>query len=74
MERREFIKNALVTVGALSSGFGLDRSAGAEEATTGEPPARNGRMVRAVSIGFRPGPSLDKIAELAGGPFKPLLA
>ncbi|MEO6829357.1 MAG: hypothetical protein ABI164_06065, partial [Acidobacteriaceae bacterium] len=43
----------------------MDRGLEAEQAATGEPSTKNGRLVRAVSIGFRHGSlPLARIAEL----------
>jgi predicted amidohydrolase len=64
MQRRQFVKSAAIGLGALASGVGVNRNAAAETATPNESPARPGRPVRAVSIGFRPGLTLDKIAGL----------
>jgi predicted amidohydrolase len=62
MDRRQFLTNSAVALGSLSSAEGVERALVEEEQGT----TRNeiGRPVRAVSIGFRPGPSLEEIAGL----------
>lgn len=66
MERRQFVKSAAVTVGALASGLGVSRSASAESTPAVEPPPRTNRLVHAVSVGFasEPGLPLEKITAL----------
>ncbi len=64
MERRQFMKEATVGLGAIASGVGLNLPAGAETPQTTNRLAGVGRPVRITSIGFRPGIPLDKIAAL----------
>ena len=64
MERRQFVKTAAISMGALASGAGLSHSAIAETPVPGEQPAAGGRPVRVVSIGFNPGLALERITEL----------
>jgi len=56
--------NAAISIGALASGARAGHASLAAPSLTDERPAAAGRPVRAVSIGFRPGLTLDKIAEL----------
>jgi len=65
MDRREFLKNSTVVLGSLASVEGAERAL-EDQGTTprSDTPANVGRPVRAVSIGFRPGPSLEQIAGL----------
>ncbi len=53
MDRRQFISNSAVALGSLSSAEAVANARG-----------EAGRPVRAVSIGFRPGPSLEQIVGL----------
>ncbi len=64
MERRQFIKNAAVTVGALASGVEMTHGSTVPQVVTEERSAKIGRPVRAVSIGFKPGLPLMRIADL----------
>jgi|ERR1035437_5628510 predicted amidohydrolase len=64
MQRRQFVKNAAIGIGAIASGVGMSRDSSAEAAAFEEPTAKAGRPVRAVSVGFRPGLPLEKIAGL----------
>ena len=64
MQRRQFVKSAVASAGALASGLGASRSGIAEEAEQVQHPAKIGRLVRAVSIAFTPGLPLDRIAGL----------
>ncbi len=63
MDRRQFIRNSAGALGPLTAAESAMRAAAQEQ-----PPARTlanvGRPVRAVSIGFKPGPSLEHIAGL----------
>ncbi len=56
MDRRLFLRNSAATVGAFVT-------ADAAERVPQDAPARIGRPVRAVSIGFRPGLPLEQIAD-----------
>jgi predicted amidohydrolase len=66
MDRREFLKNSTTVLGSLASVEGAERDLREGQGTTprSDTPANVGRPVRAVSIGFRPGPSLEQIAGL----------
>lgn len=64
MQRRQFVKNAAIGLGTLASGVGMGRGSSAEQVAQDENSAKAGRLVRAVSIGFRPGLPLEKIADL----------
>ena len=66
MDRREFLKNSTAALGSLASVEGAQQALGEDGGTTpgSEAQANAGRPVRAVSIGFRPGPSLEQIASL----------
>jgi len=66
MDRREFLKNSTAVLGSLASVEAAQQALGEDEGTTSrsETPSSVGRPVRAVSIGFRPGPSLERIAGL----------
>ena len=66
MDRREFLKNSTVALGSLASVEGAGRALMQGQGTTprSDTPADIGRPVRAVSIGFRSGPSLEHIAGL----------
>lgn len=65
MDRRQFIRNSAVALGSVSA----EASARATEQEqqgqqSGSPAKQVGRPVRAVSIAFKPGPSLEQIAGL----------
>lgn len=64
MDRREFLKNSTVALGSLASVEGAERALTQDQVSTSrsDTPASIGRPVRAVSIGFKPGPSLEQIA------------
>ncbi len=66
MDRRQFIRNSGVALGSLVSAEGagdaFDQDNAAARGNDGSP--KIGRPVRAVSIGFKPGPSLEQIAGL----------
>ncbi len=64
MRRREFVKSAAIGLSALASGVGMESASSAQHAVPDKQPAEAGRQVRAVSIGFRPGLPLDKIADV----------
>jgi len=66
MDRREFLKNSTAVLGSLASVEGAERALSEDQGTTprSDTPANVGRPVRAVSIAFRPGPSLEQIAGL----------
>jgi predicted amidohydrolase len=66
MDRRRFIGNSAVALGSFASVEGAeDASAQQQEAAVSDDaPAKTGRPVRAVSIGFKPGLSLERIADL----------
>lgn len=65
MDRRDFLKNSTAVLGSLASVEGAGRALTEEQGTgRSDAPANIGRPVRAVSIGFRPGPSLEHIAGL----------
>jgi predicted amidohydrolase len=66
MDRRDFIRNSAVAVGSFVTVDGAERlTGGATDAGQHEvAPPRTGRPVRAVSIGFKPGLELERIAEL----------
>ncbi len=64
MERRQFVKSAVITVGALASGLEMTRGSVVEPAATDERSPKVGRTVRAASIGFKTGLPLAKIADL----------
>ncbi len=66
MDRRQFISNSAVALGSLSSAEAVERALVEEQETTrtANAPGDMGRLVRAVSIGFRPGPSLEQIVGL----------
>lgn len=65
MDRRQFFMNSAAALGSLVS-LDAAESAASDEGTarTDETPTKIGRPVRAVSIGFRPGLSLQQIAGL----------
>ena len=66
MDRREFIKTSTVSLGSLAAIEGAQpRSPEEQEAAQGDGDATKiGRPVRAVSIGFKPELSLERIAAL----------
>ena len=64
MERRRFAKHLVAMAGALGSGLEMNLSSAAEQAATGDGPEKIGRPVRAVSVGFKPGLPLERIAAL----------
>ncbi len=66
MDRRAFLKNSTVVLGSLASVEGAERALTQGQGTNrgSDTKANIGRPVRAVSIGFRPGPSLEQIAAL----------
>lgn len=66
MERRQFVKNSMATLGSLASSLGAEHSSAQEPGPArGEESVKKiGRPVRAVSIGFHPGMPLERIAEL----------
>jgi predicted amidohydrolase len=64
MERRKFLHGS-AAIGALASGLGARSEALAQERTAQRAESQNvGRPVRVVSIGFKPGLSLERIAGL----------
>jgi predicted amidohydrolase len=65
VDRRQFVKDS-VALGSFVSVDGAGLASIQEPATTRseEAPGKIGRPVRAVSIGFKPGISLEQIAEL----------
>jgi predicted amidohydrolase len=66
MDRRQFIRNSAVALGSLVSVEGAAQAPTQGQGTAqsdGVPP-KIGRPVRAVSLGFKPGLSLERIAEL----------
>jgi len=58
------VKRSVATVSALVSGLGATRRSTAERAAPAQPSGEIGRPVRAVSIGFKPGLPLERIAGL----------
>jgi len=65
VDRRQFIKNSAVALSALTPAEAALAAAEQQETTPNESaPGHVGRPVRAVSIGFTPGPSLEQIAGL----------
>ncbi len=66
MDRREFFKRSTAVLGSLASVEGAERALTQDQETTrrSDTPANIGRPVRAVSIGFKPGPSLEQIAGM----------
>jgi predicted amidohydrolase len=66
MDRRQFMKDSAIALGSLVSAEGAERASMEEQeaARSGEAPGKIGRPVRAVSIGFKPGLSLEQIAGL----------
>lgn len=66
MDRRRFIVNSAAALGSLASMEGAARASAGDGGASPdeEAPTRIGRPVRAVSIGFKPGLSLEQIAEL----------
>ena len=67
MDRRRFIRNSAASLGVLRSAGSAEQGLKAvREQPQGAGPARPagaGRPVRAVSISFKPGPSLEQIAD-----------
>jgi predicted amidohydrolase len=65
MDRRRFFMNSAVALGSFGSVEGAGHVPGTDGGTRGdEAPAKIGRPLRVVSIGFRPGLSLQQIADL----------
>lgn len=66
MDRREFIKHSTVALGPLVSVEAAGRALMAEQAPTQNEnsQAKTGRPVRAVSIGFKEGQTLEQITSL----------
>ncbi len=66
MDRRELIKTSAVALSSLASADGAVRSSSAMQTTAraGQAPSNLGRPVRAVSIGFKPGLPLERVAAL----------
>lgn len=66
MDRRQFIRNSTVAFGTVSAVEAVEEIVMEDQETTrtAGAAAAMGRPVRAVSIGFRPGPSLEHIAGL----------
>jgi predicted amidohydrolase len=64
MQRRQFVKGAAMGLGAVASGVGVSAGSLAQAAEAEGNQARDSRIVRAVSIGFRNGLALDRIADL----------
>jgi predicted amidohydrolase len=67
MDRRQFVANSTVGFGSfVSIAEGAGQSSTQEQGAnrSGDAPPKIGRPVRAVSIGFKPGISLDQIADL----------
>ncbi len=66
MDRRQFIQHSAVAVSSLASVEAAGRSSIDEQGTprSEEAAGKIGRPVRAVSIGFKPGLSLEQIAGL----------
>ncbi len=66
MDRRQFIGNSAAALGSLTAGAGTERAIAAAQETARNTtvPGNVGRAVRAVSIAFKPGPSLEQIGEL----------
>ncbi len=67
MNRRQFLTNSAVVLGSVTSVAGAGNVLGADgQNRSDEAPARVGRPLRVVSIGFKPGLSLQQIAGLVG--------
>jgi beta-ureidopropionase len=65
VDRRHFITNSAVALSSLTAAEGALAATEQQETPPGaSAPASLGRPVRAVSIGFTPGPSLEQIAGL----------
>lgn len=66
MDRRDFMKGSAVALGSFVSVEGAVRASIQEQGTNSSEhmPGKIGRPVRAVSIGFKPGLSLEQIAGL----------
>lgn len=65
MDRRQFITNSAVALSSLTSAEVARAASEQQETPPGAgAPGSLGRPVRAVSIGFKPGPSLEQIAGL----------
>lgn len=66
MDRRRFIRTSAIALGSAASVGALEGALIEDQGTTRSAGATPGigRPVRAVSIGFKPGPSLDQIAAL----------
>ncbi|MGO9255807.1 MAG: carbon-nitrogen hydrolase family protein [Bryobacteraceae bacterium] len=65
MDRRQFIKNSAVALSSMTPAEAALAAAEEQEKTqSASVPDHAGRPVRAVSIGFTPGPSLEQIAGL----------
>lgn len=65
MDRREFIRNSAVALSSLAPAEAARAAVEQQEMTESAiAPGHVGRPVRAVSIGFTPGPSLEQIAGL----------
>jgi predicted amidohydrolase len=66
MDRRQFITHSAVTLGSLASVEAAGPASIDEQGTARSEKAadKTGRPVRAVSIGFKPGLSLEQIADL----------
>src|SRR5208283_4348995 len=66
MDRRQFMKDSAVALGSLVAVEGAGSASTQEQGSTSsqEAPGKIGRPVRAVSIGFKPGLPLDRIAGL----------
>jgi len=65
VDRRQFIRQSTAALGTLTSAeAALAATEQQEAAGSGSAAGKIGRPVRAVSIGFRPAPSLEQIAAL----------
>jgi predicted amidohydrolase len=65
VDRRQFMMNSAVALSSLTPAEAARAAAEQQEATqSASAPDHIGRPVRAVSIGFTPGPSLEQIAGL----------
>ena len=67
MQWPQFVNSAAIGLGAVASGAGISAGAPAVQAAAEERASKADRMVRAVSIGLRPGIPLEKIAGLVDG-------
>jgi len=64
VDRRHFIKNSAAALTSLTSAEAALAATEQQDGTpTGSPGGSIGRPVRAVSIGFQPGPPLEQVAE-----------